>query len=170
MTKKYKIVGMFIISTILVINIVKQNAEIIRNTENLKSVIVKQIQPNKIYNLSNISFIPEINTPPKVTETYLGSFSATAYCIENYYHICNDGTPHVTATGGEPVPLQTIAVDPSVIPLGSKLRIKNENIDIIVTANDKGGAIKGNKIDIANTTHQLALEWGRQNVDVWILN
>lgn len=167
MNKKYKIIVMFIISTVLVTNIIRQNAEIIHNTEIPKSVIIK---PNETYNLSNISFIPETNNLPKVTETYLGSFLATSYCIENYYHICNDGTPHVTATGGEPIPLQTIAVDPNVIPLGSKLRVKNENIDIIVTANDKGGSIKGNKIDIANTTHQLALEWGKQNVDVWILN
>lgn len=113
----------------------------------------------------------EVPAEPKTASTqqvYLGKFISSSYCTERYHHICNNGDAF-TAMGDLPIPLKTVAVDPEIIPLGSKLRIKNDNIDIYVIANDKGAAIKGKKIDIVNKTHQEALEWGKQEVDVWII-
>lgn len=102
--------------------------------------------------------------------TYLGNFVSTAYCIENYHHICNNGNPSVTANGSKPIPYQTVAVDPKVIPLGSKLKIETDGQVYYVTANDTGGAIKGNKIDIVCPTHSEAIKWGRKQVKVYLLN
>ena len=61
---------------------------------------------------------------------------------------------------------RTIAVDPSVIPLGSRVFIEGYGVFI---AEDTGGAIKGNKIDIAVSTHERANELGVQYANVYLL-
>lgn len=65
-----------------------------------------------------------------------------------------------------------VAVDPRVIPLGSKLYI--ESMDGFptygfATAEDTGGAIKGNRIDLFYSTNAQALRFGRRNVKVYVL-
>lgn len=95
---------------------------------------------------------------------YLGEFTITAYCCEQYEHICGTGDG-LTASGLE---LQTgmVAVDPTVIPLGSTIIVDG----IPYLATDTGGSIKGNRIDVAVPTHQEALELGIQTANVWIVN
>ncbi|WP_304622581.1 3D domain-containing protein [Peptoniphilus sp. KCTC 25270] len=66
-----------------------------------------------------------------------------------------------------------VAVDPRVIPLGTKLYI--ESADGFPTygfavAEDTGGAIKGNKIDLFYNTRSEAYRFGRRNVVVYILD
>lgn len=102
---------------------------------------------------------------PESQDVFLGEFLLTAYCGENYPHICNDGDATHTATGTTPTAGRTIAVDPKVIPYGSKVVI-NGNTYI---AEDCGGAIKGKRIDIFCPTHAEALEFGIQYADVTIL-
>lgn len=87
---------------------------------------------------------------------------ATAYCCENYPHICNDGDGTITATGTTPTAGRTIAVDPTVIPYGTNVLIDGNTY----IAEDCGGAIKGNRIDICFDTHAEALEFGRQTKTV----
>ena len=65
-----------------------------------------------------------------------------------------------------------VAVDPRVIPLGTKLYI--ESADGFPTygfavAEDTGGAIKGNRIDVFYNSRSQALRFGRRNVVVYIL-
>lgn len=62
---------------------------------------------------------------------------------------------------------RVIAVDPSVIPLGSKVEIPGYGVAI---AGDTGGAIKGNRIDVHFPTVQQAMNWGRKTVTIKILN
>lgn len=62
---------------------------------------------------------------------------------------------------------KVISVDPTVIPLGSKVWVEGYGEAI---AGDTGGAIKGNVIDIFIPTKQEALNWGRKTVKVKILN
>lgn len=62
---------------------------------------------------------------------------------------------------------KVIAVDPSVIPLGSKVYVEGYGY---ATAEDTGGAIKGNRIDVFIPTQEGALEWGRKQVNVTILD
>jgi 3D (Asp-Asp-Asp) domain-containing protein len=94
----------------------------------------------------------------------LGEFVLTAYCGENYPHICNDGDATKTATGTRPLQGKTIAVDPSVIPYGTEVVI-NGNAYI---AEDCGGAIKNNRIDIFFDSHSEALNFGKQTAFVYI--
>jgi len=95
---------------------------------------------------------------------YIGKFKTTGYCGENYPHICNNGDSTYTATMTRPKQGRTIAVDPNVIPYGSKVRING----IEYIAEDCGGAIKGNRIDIFFTLHDSALSYGVQTCEVWI--
>lgn len=69
-----------------------------------------------------------------------------------------DGTPAV--------PYKTIAVDPKVIPLQSRVYIPNIGQ---VRANDTGSAIKGAIIDIAMDSRDAAWKWGRRNIEIYIL-
>ena len=79
------------------------------------------------------------------------------------YAYTGDG---ITATGTVPK-YGTIAVDPSVIPYGTKVYIKE--LDKVFTAEDTGGAIKGNKIDIFMPTEKNCNDWGIRNITIEIL-
>lgn len=84
--------------------------------------------------------------------------TAFAYCP--CIRCCNkeDG---ITATGTKATPGRTIAVDPSVIPYGSMVIINGH----AYVAEDCGGSIKGNTIDVFHATHEEALQWGVKYVD-----
>lgn len=93
----------------------------------------------------------------------LGKFKLTAYCTCS--KCCGDFADGITATGTAATPGRTIAVDPKVIPLGSKVIINGYEY----IAEDTGGAIKGNRIDILFPNHQEALNFGIQHADVAII-
>lgn len=98
---------------------------------------------------------------------------------------CNKGPSHpaygLTATGrslaGHTLEsARAIAVDPNVIPLGSKVRIKFKDADMeqyngIYTACDTGGAIRGNRIDLfaGEGAHSLAMSIGRREAVAVVL-
>ncbi|MED0872828.1 cell wall-binding protein EntC [Bacillus mobilis] len=63
--------------------------------------------------------------------------------------------------------MKLIAVDPSVIPLGSKVWVEGYGVAI---AGDTGGAIKGHKIDVLMPDKGTSSNWGRKTVTVKILN
>jgi 3D (Asp-Asp-Asp) domain-containing protein len=60
-----------------------------------------------------------------------------------------------------------VAVDPRVIPLGTRLYIEGYGYAV---AGDTGGAIKGRRIDLGSTTRREAMYVGRRRVKVWVLN
>jgi 3D (Asp-Asp-Asp) domain-containing protein len=62
---------------------------------------------------------------------------------------------------------KVIAVDPNVIPLGSEVYVEGYGY---ATAEDIGGAIDGNEIDVFIPTEQEAKNWGRKQVKVTIIN
>lgn len=77
----------------------------------------------------------------------------------------------ITASGTKARP-GVVAVDPRVIPLGTKLYI--ESLDGtkdygFAVAEDTGGAIKGNKIDLYFNTYNECINFGRRNVKVYVL-
>ncbi|NLW24687.1 MAG: DUF348 domain-containing protein [Clostridia bacterium] len=74
-------------------------------------------------------------------------------------------TGNKTATGTFPK-RGTVAVDPDIIPLGTKLYVDGYGYGV---AQDIGGAIKGNRIDLFMETRQEALDWGLRTVRVYIL-
>ncbi len=98
---------------------------------------------------------------------------ATAYC--SCYDCCGKYPGNkwygITATGTK-AKVGTIAVDPKVIPLGTKVYIEGLNGAKnygYATAEDTGGAIKGGIIDLYFNTHKETINWGRQQVKVYIL-
>ena len=116
--------------------------------------------------------VEEVTEPVEVTEpteetttvdnNYLGEFKLTAYCA--CVNCCgkSDG---ITATGTIATQGRTIAVDPTVIPYGSKVMINGHTY----VAEDCGGAIKENRIDLFFDSHEDALNFGVQYYDVYLL-
>lgn len=92
----------------------------------------------------------------------LGSFRITHYC--NCYACCGQWAGGLTASGTVPTPGRTIAVDPSVIPLGTRVIINGQ----VYVAEDTGGAIKGNKIDVFVANHSLTIQYGVYYADVYL--
>lgn len=82
--------------------------------------------------------------------------SATAYS--------GDG---ITSTGKIPQVGRTIAVDPKVIPYGTRVYIPALGQTYI--AEDCGGGIKGNKIDIFMSSEEKCISWGVRNIEIKIL-
>ena len=93
----------------------------------------------------------------------LGSFEVTGYCACEL--CCGAWADGIAYTGGLATEGQTIAVDPDVIPLGSVVEINGRQY----VAEDIGGAIDGKEIDLFFCSHEDALEWGRQNQEVYLV-
>lgn len=87
------------------------------------------------------------------------------YVSATAYSAYDSGCGHYTASG-TPLRRGVIAVDPSFIPLGTRVYIPGYGEAV---AEDTGGAIVGNIIDIAFDTHEEALEFGRQDLEIYIL-
>lgn len=102
---------------------------------------------------------------PKQESSSAGSWmsvQATGYSTQQ------PGLSTRTATGIDlRVNPRVIAVDPSVIPLGSLVEVQGLGVYI---AGDTGGAIKGRIIDIHYSSVSQALSWGRRNVNIRIIN
>lgn len=92
-----------------------------------------------------------------------GSYSGKRY-ISNASAYAGDGT---TASGQKPR-WGTIAVDPSIIPLGSRVYIPY--FDKVFIANDTGGIIKGTKIDVFMNSESQANDFGRRNLEIIVLD
>ena len=91
--------------------------------------------------------------------TSLGVFKITAYGIDCL------GCTGITKSGTVPEVGRTIAVDPTVIPLGSKVMIDGQ----VYIAEDTGGAIQGKIINLFYNTEQESAEYGVQYKEVYIL-
>lgn len=104
------------------------------------------------------------NSTSEPTGGQTQTMQATAYTAE-----CT-GCSGVTATGinlSANPNQKVVAVDPSVIPLGSRVWVSGYGEAI---AGDTGGAIKGNRIDLHVPNKQAASSFGRQTVTVKVLN
>ena len=100
----------------------------------------------------------------KNNATSLGNYKLTFYCP---CAACNGVAGAKTASGTTPTEGRTIAVDSSVIPLGSRVYIEGYGVFI---AEDTGGAIKNNKIDILVSSHDRAYDLGVQYANVYLLD
>ncbi|MDO5755572.1 MAG: cell wall-binding repeat-containing protein [Tissierellia bacterium] len=90
------------------------------------------------------------------------TMNATAYTSDP----AENGGYSVTALG-TPIRVGVAAVDPRVIPLGTKLYVEGYGY---CTAEDTGGAIKGNKIDLVFGSKQESYNFGRRQVTVYVLD
>lgn len=107
-----------------------------------------------------------LSTPSQTGTVSRGSsFSiiATAYCGCAKCNYPYGGQP---AYNGMPLQYGIIAVDPSVIPMNTRLYVEGYGEAI---AADQGNAIKGYHIDLFFPSHQQALSWGVKRVNVTVL-
>ena len=110
--------------------------------------------------------IDELNTPTvPTTGTEVGTAIKTLTMESTAYY------GHATTASGlkpvrNPDGISTVAVDPNVIPLGSKVYVSGYGVAI---AADTGGAIKGNIIDVYLNSYEECMSWGRRQVTVQIL-
>ena len=100
--------------------------------------------------------ITKIQQVEKETEWYY--FKATGYSANDPAQ----GTNSTTATGKD-IRIGMIAVDPKVIPLGTSVEIRDMGIFV---AEDTGGKIKGNRIDIYFEYKEDAKKFGKRGI--WI--
>ena len=107
-------------------------------------------------------------TEPQKEVIYLGEFKLTAYCscekcCGSWAFDRPDGVVY-GASGSELKSGYSIAIDPSVIPYGTEVIING----VTYRADDCGGAIKGNRIDVYFDTHEEALEFCVKYADVFM--
>lgn len=103
-----------------------------------------------------------VDEEPKYIDIYksIGDYKITAYCSCDKCCGKSDG---ITASGTKATNGRTVAVDPNVIPYGTELLIDGHKY----IAEDCGGAIKGNKIDIYFDNHSDALNYGVQYMEIY---
>jgi 3D (Asp-Asp-Asp) domain-containing protein len=108
-----------------------------------------------------------VEAPAPVWQT----FEATAYVA-----LCDTGCIGITKTGLDVRGTVThegkrvIAVDPSVIPLDTTVDIRlADGTTFEATAQDTGGAIRGNRLDLLVSTEDRAWQFGRQTVEIRII-
>ena len=96
----------------------------------------------------------------------MGEFKITAYCP---CETCSDGWGRRTYSGKTAEAGRTIAVDRSVIDIGSKVKIGKH----IYIAEDTGGKVDGDHIDIFFDTHEEVEEFanrkGIKYINVWVV-
>lgn len=123
-------------------------------------VPVQPVQTAKKPSSSSIIASRGGSVPSSLSYSKAFTVEATAYALDG-----------ITATGTVPKRVEggwsTIAVDPRVIPYGTKVYVENYGYAI---AEDTGGAIKGNRVDLYMNSVQAARSWGRRNVTIYILN
>ncbi|WP_246289156.1 G5 and 3D domain-containing protein [Bacillus haikouensis] len=147
--------------------IVKENGEEV-SRKLVSEKVVKDSQ-DKIVNVGTKVLVAQVSrgsTASASAESGGREFyvSSTAYTAS-----CNGCSGH-TATGinlkANPG-IKVIAVDPSVIPLGTKVYVDGYGYAV---AADTGGAIRGNKIDVFFSSKSDAYRWGRKTIKVKILD
>lgn len=144
------------------------------NTSDLNNTKVKDIRTNKISlekkEAKAERFKRKVKAAKKTTKTKAPSTSKPKITMEATAYTANcTGCSGITRTG---INLKTnpnqkvIAVDPNIIPLGTKVYVEGYGTAI---AGDTGGDIKGNRIDLFIPNRQDALNFGRRQVTVTVI-
>lgn len=93
---------------------------------------------------------------------YIGKYKITYYCACKQ---CCGKETGITASGAKVQAGVTVAADTSKLPFGTKIYIKGIGWR---TVQDRGGAIKGNRLDIYIPSHNDPMPYNVQNLDVWV--
>lgn len=117
------------------------------------------VTPRAIYKSSSLAADSTIKSNFKK----LGNYRLSFYCPCS---TCNGRSDAKTKLGTRMAEGRTIAVDSSIIPLGSRVYIDGYGVFI---AEDTGGAIKGSRIDVCVANHSRAYELGIDYADVYLI-
>jgi 3D (Asp-Asp-Asp) domain-containing protein len=176
-------IGMSLIMLVLllIINTIQNNFITDKNTNNMSTENDRQSNVQDILTDKSKSLdLPDIMTSRGWEKLIM---EATAYDLS--IESCGKARTHplygITSTGTKATTGRTVAVDPTVIPMGSKLYIKfpksYSNLDGIYFAEDTGSKVKGKIIDIflgedkpgESIVHKKADNFGRRRVEVSII-
>lgn len=125
----------------------------------LDSLLRAPVTPHAIRRSSSLA----ADTVVKQNGKKLGNYRLSFYCP---CATCNGRSDGKTRIGTKMAEGRTIAVDSRVIPLGSRVYIDGYGVFI---AEDTGGAIKGNRIDVCVANHSRAYQFGIDYADVYLL-
>ncbi len=130
------------------------------STDRLQQLISGEIVTRTVEKLDALA------ADAQITQNFknLGSFRLSFYCTCE--KCCGAYATGLTKSGTTVTEGRTIAVDPKVIPLGSRVYIDGYGVFI---AEDVGSAIKENKIDIAVGNHEQALKLGIDEATVYLV-
>lgn len=150
---------------------VSSSVEVIENNitnsnNNITSSVESQTSSITEITNDNILVSTPIETEEQYLEEFKGEFKLTAYCP---CYKCSEGYGYSTATGVKAKANHTIAVDPKVIPYGTKVIIEINGERKMYVAEDCGGAIKKKRIDIFFETHSETNKFGVRKGKVYIL-
>ena len=141
---------------------------------NSEKIVAEKIVSKPVSNVVEVG-TKDVHIASRGNFRFKKSFIATATAYDLSYASCGkrpgDRGYGITASGAKAGP-GSVSVDPRVIPLGTKLYI--ESLDGskdygFATAEDTGGAIKGNRIDLFFTSGEACKSFGRRKVKVYIL-
>ena len=128
------------------------------------AVEVAEVEPAAPLTWSDL--VPESTAPQSLVRVV--RMEVTAYCPCT---ACCGPDAHGVTASGKPVSYnggKFVAGDTSVLPFGTKLVIPGYDAGAVEVV-DRGGAIKGHRLDVYFPTHQAALEWGRQTLDILVI-
>ncbi|SFM16785.1 3D (Asp-Asp-Asp) domain-containing protein [Paenibacillus sp. 1_12] len=164
-----------ILSGTLIITGAKQAGEAKIDTLKHPTVTMSVMSETKIENMEvsepEVPLVTSSETETKVDKK--GSKVITMNVSEYSNHEHSTGkTPRsknygITASGSRTEEGRTIAADWKVLPKGTKVYIEGIGERVV---EDKGGAIKGNKIDVFFESEKEALNFGRQQLNVTIID
>lgn len=148
----------------------KRLAEEKRKAEEIAR-LEKQKEQKNVQVTSNKEVVSSTNSTSN--RTNLGTFRATAYTAYDgtQVGITRGGTNMANGNIHTASGHRILAADPNVIPFGSIVRVTLSSGEVIIgKIDDTGGAIKGNIIDISFSSKDAAFAFGRQSVQVEIIN
>ncbi|MEI5909612.1 ubiquitin-like domain-containing protein [Bacillus spongiae] len=142
-------------------DIVRENGKEVSRTLVKEDIITESVDKIVAVGSKTITAQASRGSSEAGEEFYVSSTAYTASC---------NGCSGRTATGinlYENPGMKIIAVDPSVIPLGTRVYVDGYGYAL---AADTGSAIKGNKIDVFVASKEEAYRWGRRQVKIKILD
>lgn len=153
---------------VLLSNVTKKEVKLIADKkakELAAAKIIKEQAANKRITMSR-HLDPSSTSRSNVIPNDVSN-STNYFTVESTAYSLGGFTSSGSRTNRDPNGYSTIAVDPRVIPMGSKVYVEGYGYAI---ASDTGSAIKGNIIDVFFNTEAEALNWGRRNVKIRIIN
>lgn len=119
-------------------------------------------------NVEIVSYVEDAAVEEQIVEKskgYDGDYVAVM-TMEATAYLPTDGSAEGLTAMGIPATYGVVAVDPRIIPLGSRVYIPGYGEAI---AADTGGAIRGYKIDLCMESYSECMNFGRRNVTVYLL-
>ena len=144
----------------------RQAAEQARQKREQEEASKQQAAQTSQASQNTASSSAQSTTTPSTTTT--GTSGKVMYMESTAYSYAETGASYFTASGTDlRANPMAVAVDPSVIPLGTLLEVEGYGVALAL---DTGGAIKGNIIDVHFDSVSKCTQWGRRQVKVTILS